>query len=124
MVIAGALCATALAELGADVIKIESPTVPDMTRKLRLVESAIYEPSGVETSPVFANFNRSVRSLALDMKQPESVDLVLRLVSVADVVIENYGPDVLERWGIGYDKLSAANPRIVMLSQPGFGHVG
>ena len=71
---------------------------------------------------MFANFNRSVRSLALDMKQPESVDLVLRLASVADVVIENYGPDVLERWGIGYEKIAAVNPRIVMLSQTGFGH--
>jgi crotonobetainyl-CoA:carnitine CoA-transferase CaiB-like acyl-CoA transferase len=124
MVIAGALCATALAELGADVIKIESPAVPDSTRRLRLGDAAVYEPSGVDVAPIFANFNRSVRSLALDMKQPESVDLVLRLVSVADVVIENYGPDVLERWGIGYEKLAAVNPRIVMLSQTGFGHTG
>ena len=76
----------------------------------------------METSPAFANFNRSVRSLALDMKQPESVDLVLRLASVADVVLENYGPDVLERWGVGYEKIAAVNPRIVMLSQTGFGH--
>ena len=121
MVVAGAVSATALAELGADVIKIESPTVPDTTRRLRSGD-AVYEPSGVETSPAFANFNRSVRSLALDMKQPESVDLVLRLASVADVLLENYGPDVLERWGVGYEKISAVNPRIVMLSQTGFGH--
>ena len=124
MVIAGAVCATALAELGADVIKIESPTVPDTTRRLRQGEAAVHEPSGMETSPTFANFNRSVRSLALDMKQPESIDLVLRLASVADVVLENYGPDVLERWGIGYEKIAAVNPRIVMLSQTGFGHTG
>jgi crotonobetainyl-CoA:carnitine CoA-transferase CaiB-like acyl-CoA transferase len=124
MVIAGAVCATTLAELGADVIKIESPTVPDTTRRLRLADAPVYEPSGMETSPMFANFNRSIRSLPLDMKQPESVDLVLRLVAAADVVIENYGPDVLERWGIGYEKLAAANPRIVMLSQTGFGHGG
>jgi crotonobetainyl-CoA:carnitine CoA-transferase CaiB-like acyl-CoA transferase len=124
MVIAGAVCATALAELGADVIKIESPAVPDTTRRLRMGEPPVHEPSGADTAAMFANFNRSVRSLALDMKQPESVDLVLRLVSVADVVIENYGPDVLERWGIGYEKLAAVNPRIVMLSQTGFGHGG
>ena len=73
---------------------------------------------------MFASYNRSVRSLALDMKQPESVDLILRMVSVADVVIENFGPDVLERWGIGYEKIAAVNPRIVMLSQSGFGHTG
>jgi benzylsuccinate CoA-transferase BbsF subunit len=122
MVIAGALCATALAELGADVIKIESPAVADSTRRIRMGDRAIHEPSGVDVSPIFANFNRSVRSLALDMKQPESVDLVLRLAGVADVVLENYGPDVLERWGIGYEKIAAVNPRIVMLSQTGFGH--
>jgi crotonobetainyl-CoA:carnitine CoA-transferase CaiB-like acyl-CoA transferase len=121
MVVAGAVSATALAELGADVIKIESPTVPDTTRRLRLGD-AVYEPSGAETSAAYATFNRSVRSLALDMKQPESVDLVLRLASVADVVLENYGPDVLERWGVGYGKFAAVNPRIVMLSQTGFGH--
>ena len=122
MVIAGATCATALAELGADVIKIESPGVPDSTRRLRMADLPVHEPSGMDVSPMFANFNRSVRSLSLDMKQPESVDLVLRLAAVADVVIENYGPDVLERWGIGYGKIAAVNPRIVMLSQTGFGH--
>ena len=124
MVIAGALCATALAELGADVIKIESPAVPDSTRRIRMNDPAIHEPSGVDVAPIFANFNRSVRSLALDMKRPESVDLVLQLAGVADVVIENYGPDVLERWGVGYEKIAAVNPRIVMLSQTGFGHGG
>ena len=124
MVIAGAVCATLLAELGADVVKIESPTVPDSVRRIRMGDPAITEPSGAPTSPMFASYNRSVRSLALDMKQPESVDLVLRLAGVADVVIENFGPDVVERWGIGYEKLAAANPRIVMLSQSGFGQTG
>ena len=124
MVIAGAVCATLLAELGADVVKIESPTVPDSVRRIRMGDPAIAEPSGAPTSPMFASYNRSVRSLALDMKQPESVDLILRMVSVADVVIENFGPDVLERWGIGYEKIAAVNPRIVMLSQSGFGHTG
>jgi crotonobetainyl-CoA:carnitine CoA-transferase CaiB-like acyl-CoA transferase len=122
MVIAGATCATALAELGADVIKIESPGVPDSTRRLRMADAAVHEPSGMDVSPMFANFNRSVRSLALDMKQPSSIDLVLRLAAGADVVIENYGPDVLDRWGIGYGKIASVNPRIVMLSQTGFGH--
>ena len=124
MVIAGAVCATLLAELGADVVKIESPTVPDSVRRIRMGDPAITEPSGAPTSPMFASYNRSVRSLALDMKQPESVDLVLRLASAADVVIENFGPDVVERWGIGYEKLAAVNPRIVMLSQSGFGQTG
>ena len=124
MVIAGAVCATTLAELGADVIKIESPVMPDSVRRIRMADPAVQEPSGAPTSPMFASYNRSVRSLALDMKQPGSVDLVLRLARVADVVIENFSPGVLERWGIGYEKIAAVNPQIVMLSQTGFGQTG
>jgi crotonobetainyl-CoA:carnitine CoA-transferase CaiB-like acyl-CoA transferase len=121
--IAGALSGTALAELGADVIKIESPSRPDNLRRLRFPgDPATREPSGADTSPMFANFNRTTRSLALDMKQPASVELFLRLVREADVVIENYGPGVMKRWGVSYDTIAAANPRIVMLSLTGFGH--
>jgi crotonobetainyl-CoA:carnitine CoA-transferase CaiB-like acyl-CoA transferase len=123
-VIAGAVCATMLAELGADVIKIESPVMPDSVRRVRMGEPAVLEPSGAPVSAMFASYNRSVRSLALDMKQPSSVDLVLRLASVADVVLENLSSDVLERWGLGYEKIAAVNPAIVMLSQTGFGHTG
>ena len=124
MVIAGAVCATMLAELGADVIKIESPAMPDSVRRIRMADPAVHEPSGAPTSAMFASYNRSVRSLALDMKQPESVDLVLRLAREADVVIENFGPGVVERWGLGYEKIAAVNPEIVMLSQTGFGQTG
>jgi crotonobetainyl-CoA:carnitine CoA-transferase CaiB-like acyl-CoA transferase len=123
-VIAGAVCATMLAELGADVIKIESPVMPDSVRRVRMADPAVREPSGAPVSPMFASYNRSVRSLALDMKQPSSVDLVLRLVAEADVVLENLSSDVLERWGLGYEKIAAVNPAIVMLSQTGFGHTG
>jgi crotonobetainyl-CoA:carnitine CoA-transferase CaiB-like acyl-CoA transferase len=121
--IAGALCGTALAELGADVLKIESPGRPDNLRRLRAAsDPAVHEPSGADTSPMFANFNRTTRSLALDMKQSASVELFLRLAAAADVVIENYGPDVMKRWGVGYETIAAANPRIAMLSLTGFGH--
>ena len=121
--IAGALCGTALAELGADVVKIESPSRPDNLRRLRFPgDRAVHEPSGADTSPMFANFNRTTRSVALDMKRPASVELFLRLAGAADVVIENYGPDVMKRWGVGYETIAAANPRIVMLSLTGFGH--
>jgi crotonobetainyl-CoA:carnitine CoA-transferase CaiB-like acyl-CoA transferase len=123
-VIAGAVCATMLCELGADVIKIESPVLPDSVRRVRMGEPQTREPSGAPVSAMFASYNRSVRSLALDMKQPSSVDLVLRLVAEADVVLENLSSDVLERWGLGYEKIAAVNPAIVMLSQTGFGHTG
>jgi crotonobetainyl-CoA:carnitine CoA-transferase CaiB-like acyl-CoA transferase len=121
--IAGALCGTALAELGADVVKIESPSRPDNLRRLwGPGDPAVHEPSGADTSPMFANFNRTTRSLALDMKQPASVELFLRLAQAADVIIENYGPGVMRRWGVGYDQIATVNPRIVMLSLTGFGH--
>jgi crotonobetainyl-CoA:carnitine CoA-transferase CaiB-like acyl-CoA transferase len=123
--IAGALSGTALAELGADVVKIESPARPDNLRRLWAPgEPVIHEPSGADTSPMFANFNRTTRSVALDMKDPSSVALFLRLAAAADVIIENYAPGVMQRWGLGYEQIAAVNPRIVMLSLTGFGHSG
>ena len=73
---------------------------------------------------MFANFNRTTRSVALDMKDPASVGLFLRLAAAADVIMENYGPGVMQRWGVGYEQIAAVNPRIVMLSLTGFGHSG
>ena len=97
--IAGALSGTALADLGADVIKIESPARPDNLRRLRAPgEPVIHEPSGADTSPMFANFNRTTRSVALDMKDPAHLALFLRLAEAADVIVENYGPGVMRRW--------------------------
>jgi crotonobetainyl-CoA:carnitine CoA-transferase CaiB-like acyl-CoA transferase len=123
--IAGALSGTALAELGADVVKIESPARPDNLRRLSAPgDPAVHEPSGADTSPMFANFNRTTRSVALDMKDPASVALFLRLAAAADVIVENYAPGVMQRWGLGYEQIAAANPRIVMLSLTGFGHSG
>jgi crotonobetainyl-CoA:carnitine CoA-transferase CaiB-like acyl-CoA transferase len=123
--IAGALSGTALAELGADVVKIESPARPDNLRRLWAPEDpVVHEPSGADTSPMFANFNRTTRSVALDMKDPSSVDLFLRLAAAADVIVENYAPGVMQRWGLGYQQIAAVNPRIVMLSLTGFGHSG
>jgi crotonobetainyl-CoA:carnitine CoA-transferase CaiB-like acyl-CoA transferase len=121
--IAGALSGTALAELGADVIKIESPSRPDNLRRLRAPgDPIIHEPSGADTSPMFANFNRTTRSIALDMKDQASVELFLRLAATADVIVENYGPGVMQRWGVGYEQIAAVNPQIVLLSLTGFGH--
>jgi crotonobetainyl-CoA:carnitine CoA-transferase CaiB-like acyl-CoA transferase len=121
--IAGALSGTALAELGADVIKIESPSRPDNLRRLWAPgDPVVHEPSGADTSPMFANFNRTTRSVALDMKDQANVELFLRLAAAADVIVENYGPGVMRRWGVGYEQIAAVNPRIVLLSLTGFGH--
>jgi formyl-CoA transferase len=70
---------------------------------------------------MFASLNRSTRSVALDMKDPESVELFLRLVEVCDIIIENYGPGVMLRWGLTYEYLAKLNPRLIMLSLTGFG---
>jgi crotonobetainyl-CoA:carnitine CoA-transferase CaiB-like acyl-CoA transferase len=123
--IAGALSGTALADLGADVVKIESPSRPDNLRRLHAPgDPHVREPSGADTSPMFANFNRTTRSLALDMKDPSSVALFLRLAAAADVIVENYAPGVMRRWGLDYEQIAAANPRIIHLSLTGFGHSG
>ena len=106
-------------------VKIESPARPDNLRRLWAPEDpVVHEPSGADTSPMFANFNRTTRSVALDMKDPESVALFLRLAAAADVIVENYAPGVMQRWGLGYEQIAAVNPRIVMLSLTGFGHSG
>jgi crotonobetainyl-CoA:carnitine CoA-transferase CaiB-like acyl-CoA transferase len=121
--IAGAWSGTVLADLGADVVKLEGPERPDNLRRFPPRGwPPVHEPSGADTSVMFAYFNRSTRSLALDMKDPALVELFLRLVGVCDVIVENFGPGVMDRWGVGYDQLVAANPRIILLSLSGFGH--
>jgi crotonobetainyl-CoA:carnitine CoA-transferase CaiB-like acyl-CoA transferase len=120
--IVGGVSATTLAELGADVVKLESPKRPDNLRGLwRPSERVVHEPSGAETCAVFASCNRTVRSLSIDMKEPGAIDLFLGLVSVADVVLENFGPNTMRRWGVDYERLSAVNPGLIMLSMSGFG---
>ncbi len=120
--IAGALAATVLADLGADVIKIESPGHPENMRGISQPPGhVVKEPSGAPTSPMFASLNRSSRSVALDMSDPGSVQLFLQLVEACDVIIENYGPGVMPRWGLTYERMARANPRLIMLSLTGFG---
>ena len=123
--IAGALCASYLAELGADVVKVESPLVPDNSRRTRRQwERAVREPSGIDTSAMYQDYNRSVRSVALDLKDPARFELLMRLIPQADVIIENYSPGVIDRWGLTLDRIRSANPRLVMVSLSGFGQSG
>ncbi|HEX8165115.1 MAG TPA: CaiB/BaiF CoA-transferase family protein [Beijerinckiaceae bacterium] len=98
-----------LADLGADVIKIEPAPAGDNTRRLPGFASGF-----------FGYFNRNKRSLAVNLKEPEGRDLVLRLVADADVVIENFAPGTMERLGCGWDALSKVNPRLVYCACKGF----
>jgi crotonobetainyl-CoA:carnitine CoA-transferase CaiB-like acyl-CoA transferase len=98
-----------LAELGADVVKIEPAPNGDHTRRL-----------GGFGAGFFAAFNRNKRSLAVDLKRPEGQAVIHRLMPTIDVVLENYGPGTMERLGCGYEQLAARNPRLVYLALKGY----
>jgi len=120
---AGPMVGSMLADLGADVIKVEHEKRLDNMRLRGKLPSAIpnehkdIDPR--ETDPLFHNVNRGKRSVLLDMRNPEGRELFLRLVEEADVVLEAFRPHVLDSWGLGYDQLAAVNPRIVLLSLRG-----
>jgi len=115
-VMAGPFCAMLLADMGADVIKIEPPG-GDNTRGMDLELAP-----GV--SAPFLAVNRNKRGLVLDLKRPEGVAIVKKLVATADVLIENYRPGVAKRLGVDYATLAAINPRLVYCSISGFGQTG
>jgi crotonobetainyl-CoA:carnitine CoA-transferase CaiB-like acyl-CoA transferase len=113
-----------LADLGADVIKVERPGVGDEMR--RYGPPYIKDRNGQQTdfSPPFVAVNRNKRSVTIDFATPEGRALLLRLIEQADVFIENLKTGVLERYGLGRDVLQAQNPRLVHLSVTGFGQTG
>ena len=114
-VLAGPYCTALLADLGADVVKVESPSGDD-ARHLG--------PFVGNESVYFAQLNRGKRSIALDLKDPDDHALLLRLVESADVLVENFRPGVTSRLGIDYATLSTRNPRLVYASISGFGQSG
>jgi len=107
---AGPSCVRQLADFGADVIKIENTNAEDM--------------GGPRDGPDFQNLHRNKRSITLNLKDPKGRDVFLRLVKGADVVVENFRPDVKDRLGIDYESLRKINPRIVLASVSGFGQDG
>jgi len=108
-----------LALLGADVVKIESRE-GDETRS-QLISS---EWAARKMPPGFLAVNANKRSLTLDLRRPEAVAIVQRLVVQADVVWENFRPGVMDKLGVGYDALAALNPRLIYCAVSGFGHTG
>jgi len=114
--IAGPFAAKTLADFGADVIKVEPPGAGDPLRKWRLLKDG--------TSLWWQVQSRNKRSIALDLKNAEAQDIVRRLAADADVLIENFRPGAMEKWGMGPDALLAANPRLVMLRISGYGQTG
>jgi benzylsuccinate CoA-transferase BbsF subunit len=123
--VAGSTAARLLVEMGADVIKVEPRTRPEVLRTPGYaIGPAVTEPSGVPNTVMFAALNRGVRSLSIDLALPEARPVFHRLVGAADIVIENFGGPVLERWGCSYEELLQDNPRLVMLSLSGYGQTG
>ena len=111
---AGPTCVRQLADWGADVIKIELPEVLDAADPM----------GGPRHGPDFQNLHRNKRGMTLNLKEPEGVAILKRLVATADVVVENFRPDVKHRLGIDYAALSAVNPRLIYASISGFGQDG
>jgi formyl-CoA transferase len=112
---AGPSCTQLLAWLGADVVKVEKPGFGDPGRMLA---------SGKDHSAYFLYWNANKRSIALDLEKPDGRALLLRLIPRYDVFVENFGPGVLERLGLGYETLRAAHPGLIFCRIKGFGSEG
>lgn len=115
-VLAGPYCTMLLADMGAEVIKIERPETGDDTRG--------FGPFQKDESGYFMYLNRGKKSIALDLKQPESLEVIHQLVKESDVVVENFRPGVMKKLGLDYESLKAINPEIVYASISGFGQNG
>jgi CoA:oxalate CoA-transferase len=127
-ILSGPFCAMVLGDLGADVIKVEQPISGDPARGNGpfLPDPNGPGPDGEENtySTYFMSINRSKRSVALDLAEPRGRELFLELVKTADVVLENFRPGAIQRLGLDYSAINAANPRVVMASISGFGQTG
>jgi len=115
--LAGPFCATQLGEFGADVIKIELPGVGDATRRFGTMHEC------GDTLPWLSE-SRNKKCITLDLRKPDGVVLLKRLVAQADVLVENFQPGTMEKWGLGWDVLSEVNPRLIMVRISGFGQTG
>jgi crotonobetainyl-CoA:carnitine CoA-transferase CaiB-like acyl-CoA transferase len=115
-VLAGPFCGMLLSDLGADVVKIEDTGSGD--------ESRTWPPHKDGESAAFLVINRNKRDMTLDLKAPEGVDVLKRMVATADVLIENFRTGTMESFGLGYDTQSAINPRLVYCSVSAFGRSG
>lgn len=115
-ILAGPLCCQILGDFGAEVIKIEHPTMGDSMRGHGESKNGV---------PIWwKEISRNKRALALSLSTAEGADIFRKLVKTADVVVENFRPGTLERWGLGPDVLLEINPRLVLLRLTGFGQTG
>ncbi len=118
---AGPFCTLQLAHLGAEVIRIESATRPCITR---LLPPWPDNKSGVNRSGYFNQYNQSKRSLTLNLKSPEALEIAKKLIAKSDIVTENFAGGVMERMGLGYEVLRQIRSDIIMISLSGYGATG
>lgn len=112
----GPFASLLLADMGAEVLRVESPTRMDLLRVL--------PPHDGGTSASHAYLNRNKRSIALDLKRQEAVEVVKQLVAEYDIVLEQFRPGVMDKLGVGYEALKAINPRLIYVSITGYGQTG
>lgn len=115
--IAGPFCSTQLAEFGAEVWKVELPQIGDALRRFGTITE-----SG-DSLPWLSEC-RNKKSITLDMRTPDGAQLLKRLVEQVDVMVENFQPGTLEKWGLGWETLKQVNPRLVMVRISGYGQTG
>jgi len=115
-IMAGPVCGMMLADMGADVIKVEKPTGDDSRR--------FVPPKVGDEAAAYMMMNRNKRGIALNLKDPGAVDVLRRLLADADVVIENYRKGTMEKLGLSYEELAEANPRLIYCEISGFGRTG
>ena len=114
--LAGPISSMFLADFGADVVKVERPGSGDEIRYWGNNKDGV--------GLMYKLINRNKRSVTADLRTPVGVEIVKRLIKDADIIIENYRKGTLEKWGLGYDVLSAINPKLIMIRLTGFGQTG
>jgi len=121
---AGPQCTRLFSLMGAEVIRVEWPAAPDLTRlgALRTTPSG-FKP-GINTSSDFANFGVNKLSSVLNVRDPRGMDLLRRLIAISDLVVENFSSRVLDDWGLSYQDQARIRPDIIYISMAGFGHSG
>ena len=112
----GPYVAALMADQGANVVKVERPGIGDIARWVGVAVNGM--------SSLYLVCNRGKRSIAVDLQQPEGIDIVLRLAGEADVVLQNFRPGVMDRLGLGYEDVRSVNPEVMYASISGFGPVG
>jgi CoA:oxalate CoA-transferase len=115
-VLAGPYCTMLLADMGAEVIKVEHPKGGD--------DSRAFGPFTAGESAYFMSLNRNKKSMTLNLKSPRAIELIKKMIPSFDVLVENFRPGVMDKLGIGFEELKKINPRLIYASSSGFGYTG